>query len=87
MNTVDLINKVAISNNLTSGRAEMIISIMMEKIADKLKKGTEVSIENFGDFKVQSKKITSATFGEASMEQKKYVVFTPKKRFLEILNS
>ncbi len=87
MNTVDLINKVAISNNLTSGRAEMIISIMMEKITDKLKKEMEVSIENFGTFKVQSKRISSAVFSEAGSEQKKYVVFTPERKFLDVLNS
>jgi nucleoid DNA-binding protein len=87
MNALDLINKVAISNNLTSGRAEMIISILMEKISDWLKKDGEVTIENFGTFNIQSKKISSSVFGESGGETKKYVVFTPHKKFLDYLNT
>jgi len=87
MNTVDLINKVAISNNLTSGRAEMIISIIMEKISDWLKKEGEVKINNFGTFKVYPKKISSPVFGDSRGEIKNYVSFTPDEKFLDYLNN
>ena len=87
MNTVDLINKVAISNNLTSGRAEMIINIIMEKISDWLKKEGEVTINNFGSFKIYPKKISSSVFGESSGEIKNYISFIPDEKFLDYLNS
>lgn len=87
MNTIDLINKVAISNNLNSGRAEMIISITMEKISDGLKKEGEVVIDNFGTFQAYPKRFSSSVFGEASNEVKNCVAFAPDKKFLEILNT
>jgi nucleoid DNA-binding protein len=87
MNTIDLINKVAISNNLNSGRAEMIISIIMEKISDGLKKEGEVIIENFGTFKVHPKKISASVFGETGNEVKNSVTFIPDRKFLELLNT
>ena len=87
MNTVDLINKVAVSNNLTTGRAEMIISIITEKITDKLKKDGSAIIENFGTFHVETKKIGSSIFAESLAGTKKYVLFTPDKHFLDVVNS
>jgi len=83
MNTVDLINKVAVSNNLTTGRAEMIISIITERITDKLKKDGFVALENFGEFRLEKKKTGSA--GSESI--KNHVVFTPDKHFLSIINT
>ena len=87
MNTVDLINKVAVSNNLTTGRAEMIISIITEKIADKLKKDGSVTIENFGTFHAETKKIGGSIFAESLAGSKKYVIFTPDEHFLNAVNS
>jgi nucleoid DNA-binding protein len=87
MNTVDLINKVAVSNNLTTGRAEMIISIITEKITDKLKKDGSVTIENFGTFHAETKKVSGSIFPESLAGSRKYVVFTPDKHFLDIVNS
>lgn len=87
MNTVDLINKVAISNNLTTGRAEMIISIITEKITDKLKKDGSVTVENFGTFHTETKKIGGSIFNESLAGSRKHVVFTPDKHFLDAVNS
>ena len=87
MNTVDLINKVAVANNLTAGRAEMIISIITEKINDKLKKNGSVTIENFGTFHTKTKKVSGSIFSESLAGSKKYVVFTPDKHFLDEVNS
>ena len=87
MNTVDLINKVAISNSLTTGRAEMIISIITENITDKLKKDGSVTVENFGTFHTEIKKVSGSIFSESLAGSKKYVVFTPDKHFLEAVNS
>jgi nucleoid DNA-binding protein len=85
MNTVDLINKVAVSNNLTTGRAEMIISIITERITDNLKKDGFVVLENFGEFRLEKKK-ASGTFSD-SAGMKNHVVFTPDKHFLNIINT
>lgn len=87
MNTVDLINKVALSNNLTTGRAEMIISIITEKITDNLKKDGSATVENFGTFHAESKKIGGSIFSESLAGSKQYVVFTPDKHFLDAVNS
>ena len=87
MNTVDLINKVAISNNLTTGRAEMIISIITEKITDRLKKDGSVTIENFGIFHTETKKVSDMIFTGSLAGSKQYVVFTPDKHFLDAVNS
>jgi nucleoid DNA-binding protein len=87
MNTLDLINKVAISNNLNSGRAEMIISIILEKVSDGLKKDGEVAIDNFGIFKVHLKRNSSSIFGETSNEVRNSVTFTPDRKFLDSLNN
>lgn len=87
MNSVDLINKVAISNNLTTGRAEMIISIIAEKITDKLRKEGFVYLTNFGEFRLESKKIGGSIFSESAAGLKNYVLFTPDKNFLDIVNS
>ncbi len=87
MNTIDLINKVAVSNNLTTGRAEMIISIITEKIADKLKKDGSATIENFGSFRIETRKIGGSIFTESLAGTKNYVVFTPAKQFLDAVNS
>lgn len=87
MNTIDLINKVAFVNNLTTGRAEMIISIITEKIADKLKKDSSAVIENFGTFHIETKKIGGSIFAESLAGSKNYVVFEPDKHFLDSVNS
>lgn len=85
MNTVDLINKVAMSNNLTTGRAEMILSIITERITDNLKKDGYVVLENFGEFRLEKKKTGGGVPGSESM--KNHVVFTPDKNFLKIINT
>lgn len=87
MNTFDLINKVALANNLTTGRAEMIISIITEKISDKLKKDGSAVIEDFGTFTIETKKIGGSIFNESLAGSKNYVVFIPDKHFLDSLNS
>jgi len=86
MNTVDLINKVALTSNLTTGRAEMIISIISERITDTLKKEGTVVLNNFGEFHLEKKRAGGA-FSDASADLKNHVVFTPDKNFLDIINS
>jgi nucleoid DNA-binding protein len=86
MNTVDLINKVAQSSNLTTGRAEMIISIIAERITDTLKKEGSVILNDFGEFHLEKKR-ASGSFAGASADMKNHVVFTPDKNFLDIINS
>jgi nucleoid DNA-binding protein len=85
MNTIDLINRVAVENNITAGRAEMIISIVIERISEKLKRDGMIDIENFGKFSIAFKKPFKA--GDNPQLFKNHVMFEPDKTFLENLNS
>lgn len=85
MNTVDLINKISVENNITSGRAEMIISIVFERISERLKKDGKVEIEDFGVFTIASKKPFKV--GDSPQLNRNHVVFDPSKEFLETLNT
>ena len=86
MNTVDLINKVAQTSNLTTGRAEMIISIIAERITDTLKKEGSAVLNGFGEFHLEKKR-AGGTYSGVSSDMKNHVVFTPDKNFLDIINS
>jgi nucleoid DNA-binding protein len=87
MNTVDIINRVSEANKISTGRAEMIISIMVEKITDKLRKDGEANIVNFGTFSLFKKKTSSTGFGDTEGPVRNYVRFIPEKPFLDIINS
>ena len=85
MNTIELIKKVSDTNNITTGRAEMIISIIFERITEKLKKDAEVYIPDFGKFNIMSKKPNYG--GQSRIFTNNYVEFQPDKRFLDNINS
>jgi nucleoid DNA-binding protein len=87
MNTGDIIKKVSESHNIPESRAEMIINIIMEKIKDKLKREGEVGLENFGSLKVISKSQVPGSYSETTIFPKKYVLFTPDKTFINVINS
>jgi nucleoid DNA-binding protein len=89
MNTTDLINKLAEEHNITSGRAEMIINIIVERLIEKLKKEGEVVLENFGTFSIQQKRADGSSFlklSEPIQLAKNLVAFTPDRVFLESIN-
>jgi nucleoid DNA-binding protein len=87
MNSIDLINKIAGKHNITTGRAEMIISIIVERMIEKLKKDGEITITNFGNFRIQKKESdTYMKFREPSSEGT-HIVFEPNRNFLETINS
>lgn len=89
MNTLDLVNKVAKENSITLGRAEMIVSIVMEKLLDKIKDEKFVSVPDFGNFELV-KKSTPPSFGvtkENIFISKNYVNFKPDKSFLDKINT
>ena len=85
MNTIDMINKVSEDNSITAGRAEMIISIVIERISEKLKRDGMVNIDGFGKFTVAS--IKPFKVGDSQGLSKNHIVFEPDKLFLENLNS
>jgi nucleoid DNA-binding protein len=87
MTTHDLIKKISDSNNITTGRAEMIINIIFERLTEKLKKEGEVNIPDFGKFKVFSKDASGSGYSGTSIFVKNYIIFNPEKRFLDIINS
>jgi nucleoid DNA-binding protein len=87
MTTIDLLSRVSESNNISTGRAEMILSIIVEKISDRLRKEGEAAIDNFGVFKILSKNITTPGFGEQESVKRNYILFTPDKLFVDIINS
>ncbi len=87
MNTIELIKQIANDNNITMGRAEMILSIIFERMTEKLKKEGVVDIPNFGRFEIVSKIPGSGNFAETTVFTKNYIIFHPDNNFLEIINS
>lgn len=87
MTTVELIRKISDSNNITTGRAEMIISIIFERLTEKLRKEGEVSVFDLGNFKIVSKRPSSGSSLETNIFVKNYVVFQPSRIFLDVVNS
>lgn len=87
MNTIEILTKVAEANKISTGRAEMILSIILEKVTEKLRKDGELSIEDFGTFKVHCKNITAPGFGAQKIHTRNFVLFTPDKPFKDIINS
>lgn len=85
MNTIDLINKVSAENSITAGRAEMIISIVIERISEKLKRDGIVEIEDFGKFTIAAKKPFKT--GDSPQLFRNHIVFEPNKVFLDTLNN
>lgn len=89
MNTIDLINKLAVSHNITTGRAEMIISITVERLIEKLKKDGETKVENFGVFRIMRKSSEQnyMKMDEPVQLSKNVLAFEPDTAFIESLNS
>jgi len=90
MTTIDLINKLAVEHNITTGRAEMIVSILVERLVEKLKKDGEVKITNFGTFSIRRKEPVSSSYmklNEPIPMVKNHVTFFPDKIFLDHINS
>ena len=85
MNTIDMINKVSEDNNITAGRAEMNISIVIERISEMLKKDGTVNIYGFGKFSITT--IKPIKVGDNPQLFKNHIVFDPDKIFLDKLNS
>ena len=85
MNTIDLINKIAVDNAITSGRAEMIISIVIERISEKLKRDGTVEIEDFGKFTITIRKPFKV--GDSPHLFRNHIAFEPHKAFLDTLNN
>ena len=90
MTTIDLINKLAVEHDITTGRAEMIVSILVERLVEKLKKDGEVKITNFGTFSIRRKEPVSSSYmklNEPIPMVKNHVTFFPDKIFLDHINS
>jgi len=90
MNTVDLINKLAVNHDITTGRAEMIISILVERLTEKLKEDGKAKVENFGEFILQQEMCETDSYlklGEIFSSQRNHIVFKPDKKFLDSVNS
>jgi nucleoid DNA-binding protein len=86
MNTIDILTKVADDNKISTGRAEMILSIIIEKITDKLRKDREVKICDFGTFTIYNKNTGTTGFGAQKKQSRNYVLFTPDKPFKDVIN-
>lgn len=87
MNSIDLINKIATKHNITTGRAEMIISIIVERIIEKLKKDRDITITNFGDFSIKKKSGQASHMKFDEPADTNQIMFEPDKHFLETINS
>ena len=84
MNTVDIINKLSVTHGLSSGRAEMILSIIFEKITERLKKDSKISINGFGEFYITDK---NRNLNSDSLSNRKIIGFNADKYFLDKINS
>ncbi len=90
MNTIDLINNLSVKHDITSGRAEMIISIVVERIVEKLKKEGELRITNFGTFRILQKQPDVSSYmklNEPVQLAKNMMRFEPDRVFVETINS
>ena len=90
MNSIDLINKIAVKHAITTGRAEMILSIIVERMIEELKKDGEVKLTNFGSFKIIRKKPDVSSYlklSEPIQLERNHVTFEPDRVFLENINS
>lgn len=90
MNSLDLINKIAVKHAITTGRAEMILSIIVERMIEELKKDGEVKLTNFGSFKILRKKPDVSSYmklSEPIQLERNHVTFEPDRVFLENINS
>ena len=85
MTTIDIINKLADEHSLTTGRAEMIISIIVERITERLKTEGSVMINGFGEFKVIRNSLSTMIMND-QMLSKNRVTFKPSGEFLSAIN-
>jgi nucleoid DNA-binding protein len=86
MTNSDLVNRLAEEHNLTSGRAEMIISIIVERITEKLIAEGHVLINDFGEFTVLKNSLSEMILSSNVLNRTR-VVFTPGQEFLDAINS
>jgi nucleoid DNA-binding protein len=86
MTTSDIINKLAEDHSLTTGRAEMILSIIVERITERLKSEGKVIINGFGEFKIIRKSLSSMIIND-QMLSKNRITFTPSAEFLSVINA
>ncbi|HEY3250647.1 MAG TPA: HU family DNA-binding protein [Ignavibacteria bacterium] len=86
MTTTDIVNKLAAEHSLTTGRAEMIISIIIERVTDKLKTEGRVKINDFGEFKLVRNSPTFMIMSD-QLISKNRVIFEPSREFLNFINT
>jgi len=86
MTTADIINKLTADHSLTAGRAEMIISIIVERITEKMKTEGKVNITGFGEFKVIRNSNSSKIMND-QMLSKNRINFFPSSEFLSAINA
>lgn len=90
MNSIDLINKISVKHSITTGRAEMILSIIVERLIEKLKKDGEISITNFGRFAIKRIKPDVSTYMKLDQPiqlERNHITFEPDRVFFDNINS
>lgn len=85
MTITDIVNNLAAEHNLTTGRAEMIVSIIVERMSERLKNEGRVRIDGFGEFKVVRNTPTFMIMSD-QLISKNRIKFEPAKEFLEFVN-
>lgn len=78
MNTIDIVNNVATSNNLSPGRAELAVNSIIGQIIEKLKVQGQLEIQDFGTFHISAR--------EAESGSRRSIVFQPNDIFLKYIN-
>lgn len=87
MNKAELIDAIAELASLTKKDAERSLNATIEAIQKSLESGSEVSIANFGSFKVKKRGARKGrnprTGEEMDIPEKNVVVFSPGKNLKE----
>jgi DNA-binding protein HU-beta len=91
MNTADLIDKIASSDDkLSKTQAKALVDGVFSAIRDAAVKGEEVSLPGFGKFKVQAKPARTgrnpSTGAAIEIAASKKVVFQPAKVLKDAVN-
>ena len=87
MNKKELVDKIAIEQNVTKARAEEMVNAIFSTIVDELKAGENVKIPGFGNFVVKTRRQRTAVIPNSNkrviIPQYRVAGFRPAKNFKE----
>lgn len=86
----DLVDSIAVGNDLTKANAKKIVDAVFAAIGKAAAKGDEVAVNNFGNFKVKATPARDgrnpATGETMTIKASKKLIFVPAKAIKDKLN-